>query len=108
MSIIVKAALKFQEGLSGLKYMVLESQNTGFQIKYKCIRKGRAVAGGLSLFFPKGKGPEVCRDLINQVSLYLLWSTAILQDLQPQISIKYSFLQDVPCGLSELPFPPTP
>lgn len=72
MLITVKAALKFQEGLSGLMPLALQSQNLGLQMKHEGIRNRRAVAVGLTVSFSQGgKGPGVCRDPVNRVSLHL-------------------------------------
>lgn len=100
-STIVKAALTFLEGISGLMPLALQSQNLGLQIKPERIRERQAVGGGITYdpLLLKGKGPEVCRAPINfSVPTSSFCSPQLLcWAVQPQISIKYRFLWDGPC-----------
>lgn len=58
MSAIVKAALTFQEGISGLMPLALQSQNLGLHIKHKCIRERQAIMAVSPMvpLSPRGKG----------------------------------------------------
>lgn len=51
----VKAAPKFQEGLSGLMPLALQSENLGLLIKDERLGKKRAIAGRLSVSFSQGE-----------------------------------------------------
>lgn len=70
MSIIVKAALEFQEGFSGCLWLC-SHKIMGLRMEPECIRNREAITGGHALSFPKGKWPEVCRDPTYCVSLLL-------------------------------------